>query len=183
MTSRQIQQKTRRVAFLGLLFALAILLSFIEGLVPPLPMMPPGVKLGLANIVTMYCLVLLDFRAALTVTALKGLFAFLTRGAVAAAMSLGGSVLSLLVMALVWRLTKKRCSMLTMGLTGGFFHNMGQLCVSVLILKTTAAFYYLPVLAVAGLVMGFITGVTLQVLMPHIGRLQQDLGPPAGRRC
>ena len=48
------KQKAGRVAFTGLLAALAIALSFLEGLLPPLPMMPPGAKLGLSNLATMY---------------------------------------------------------------------------------------------------------------------------------
>lgn len=91
-------QKTRRIALLGLLFAVSLVLSFLEGLIPPLPAMPPGVKLGLANIVVMYSLICLDFRSALTLTALKGLSAFLMRGAISACMSLAGSLVSALAM-------------------------------------------------------------------------------------
>ena len=91
-------QKTRRIALLGLLFAVSLVLSFLEGLIPPLPAMPPGVKLGLANIVVMYSLLCLDFRSALTLTALKGLSAFLMRGAISACMSLAGSLVSVLAM-------------------------------------------------------------------------------------
>ena len=64
----------RSVAFLGLMFALAMALSLLESMIPALPMLPPGVKLGLSNIVTMYCLFFLGARSAFTVAALKSCF-------------------------------------------------------------------------------------------------------------
>lgn len=170
-------QKTRRIALLGLLFAVSLVLSFLEGLIPPLPAMPPGVKLGLANIVVMYSLLCLDFRSALTLTALKGLSAFLMRGAISACMSLAGSLVSVLAMEGVVLLShafkkSRKVDLLTLAMTGSIGHNLGQIGMSVLLLKTTAAFYYLPVLLVSGVVMGVVTGSTLRVVMPHIQRLQ-----------
>ena len=71
------------VALTGLLAALALALSFLEGLLPPLPFLPPGAKLGLSNIVTMYAAGTLGLPYAVFLALLKGGFALLTRGAVA----------------------------------------------------------------------------------------------------
>ena len=78
-------EKTRRVALLGVLFALAMALSFFEGALAPLLGLPPGVKPGLANVVVMYALFWLSWRDALALTVLKSGFVFLVQGASAAA--------------------------------------------------------------------------------------------------
>lgn len=74
------QIKTRELTALGLLFALALILSFLEGLLPPVPFLPPGVKPGLSNIVTMYCLLYLGAGQALLLAVLKAGVACITRG-------------------------------------------------------------------------------------------------------
>ena len=92
------KQKAGRVAFTGLLAALAIALSFLEGLLPPLPMMPPGAKLGLSNLATMYAAGSLGLPSALFLAVFKGVFALVTRGGMAGLMSLSGGVVSTVVM-------------------------------------------------------------------------------------
>ena len=74
--------KAGHVAFTGILAALALALSFLEGLLPPLPMMPPGAKLGLSNIATMYAAGSLGLPSALFLAVFKGLFSLMTRGVV-----------------------------------------------------------------------------------------------------
>ena len=93
--------KVKRLALMGLLFALAMALSFLESLLPALPMLPPGIRLGLSNIVTMYALFVLGPVSGYTIAVLKSLFVLLTRGAVAAAMSASGGIASVTVMLLL----------------------------------------------------------------------------------
>ena len=59
MAAQNRNRKVKRLALMGLLFALAMALSFLESLLPALPMLPPGIRLGLSNIVTMYALFVL----------------------------------------------------------------------------------------------------------------------------
>ena len=77
-------QKTRHIALSGLLFALAMALSFIEGTLV-IPGLLPGMKLGLANIVVMYALFFMGPRQALVLDVLKALFVFLVSGFTAGA--------------------------------------------------------------------------------------------------
>ena len=88
----------RRAAELGIFAALALVLSFLESLLPPLPMMPPGAKLGLSNIVTMFLASSQGLVPALLIALLKGLFAGVTRGFTAMVLSLAGGMLSTCVM-------------------------------------------------------------------------------------
>ena len=102
-------QKARETAWTGMLFALAIALSYLESLVPPLLGLMPAIKLGLSNIVVMYALLFLRTRTALLLVVLKALFAFLTRGATAGFLSLCGGALSLAVMLVLLQLPVSGC--------------------------------------------------------------------------
>ena len=85
----------RTVARTGMLFALAIALSYLESLVTPLLGLMPAMKLGLANLVVMYALLFVRRRDAAALVLLKALFALLTRGATAGFLSLCGAAVLL----------------------------------------------------------------------------------------
>lgn len=163
--------KVKRLALMGLLFALAMALSFLESLLPALPMLPPGIRLGLSNIVTMYALFLLGPVSGYTIAALKSLFVLLTRGAVAAALSFAGGLLSVTVMLLIALLPLVKSQYLLLSIFGGAFHNMGQLAAARWIIGNQFVWYYLPVLLIAGVIMGVITGLMLKVILPYLNRL------------
>ena len=167
----------RRMVLTGMLFALAIVLSFIESMVTPLLGLPPGIKLGLANVVVMYALYFLSGRQALLLVALKGGASFF-RGAVSGILSLSGSLLSFLVMYLLLRLFKQRPSVFVVSVAGAVAHNLGQF-VAVRFLLGPSFWVYAPVLLVSGIVMGCLTAVTLRVLLPalrHAGLAKHDKG-------
>lgn len=161
----------REVALLGMLFAMAMALSFAESLLPVLPMLPPGFKLGLSNIVTMYALFVLGVRKGLAIAVMKSFFVLLTRAPVAAFMSLSGGLLSVVCMALASRVRWLGRDYMLLSVIGALSHNFGQLLVSVAY-TSTVMFYYLPVLVISGVIMGIITGAVLRVVMPYINKLR-----------
>ena len=164
------KKKAGRVALGGMLAALALAFSFLEGLLPPLPGMPPGARLGLSNIVTMYALFVLGTRKGFAIAVLKSFFVLLTRAPMAAFMSLCGGLLSVLCMALCSRVKWLGKDYMLLSVIGALAHNLGQLLASVAY-TSTVMFYYLPVLVVSGVIMGIVTGVMLRVVMPYIQRL------------
>ena len=99
--NRRNYNKTHSIALSGLLFALAMALSFIEGTLV-IPGLLPGMKLGLANIVVMYALFFMGPKQALVLDVLKAFFVFLVSGWTAGFLSLCGGLLSLLVMWLLY---------------------------------------------------------------------------------
>ena len=161
------RKSAKFIAFLGLLLALAVTLAFFESMLPGLPLLPTGIKLGLSNIVTMYCLLFLGFGPAVSVAVMKSLFVLSTRGPIAAFMSISGGLSSVLVMLLVIRLLPT-LSQYFVSIAGAVFHNVGQLGASTLILKTPLALYYLPVMVISGVVMGVVTGILLRLVMPYL---------------
>lgn len=168
----------RRAASMGLLLALAIVLNLAEGMLPALPMMPPGVRLGLSNIVTLYCVMMLGSKEALTIGLLKSGFVLLTRGAAAGFISLCGGMLAILVTMAVFRCS--RMSILLKSVCGAAAHNLGQLLAASLYLKSGMVFYYSPVLLVSAIAMGAATAALTGAMMPALSRLAQGYSGQKG---
>ena len=145
--------KAQRVAQTGLLFGLAITLSWLESGIAPLLGLMPAMKLGLANMVVMYALLFLPLRAAWALVFLKALFALLTRGATAGFLSLCGGVLSLLVL-LGLLCVPFQVSGYMFCVSGALAHNLGQLLGAAGILSSAMALAYAPLLLVAGVLVG-----------------------------
>ena len=162
-------------AFLGLMLAMVIVLSFLESMLPPIPFLPPNFRLGLSNIVTMYCAICVSKTQAVTLNALKSVFVFLTRGAMAGLLSFCGGMLSILVLVLLLLVFQNRISFLALSVAGAVAHNLGQFLALLFILDMGLFVYYLPVSLVAGVLMGLLTGALLRVVMPALERIA---GPP-----
>lgn len=160
----------RRIALLGLLFALAIVLSILEGLLPN-PVQIPGVRLGLSNIVIMFALFQLRRRDALMLAILKAVFVAATRGPVAGALSLSGGLFALGIMTLLIIVLKDKSTYLLVSIAGAVFHNIGQISAASIILRTFL-WPYLPVLIFSGIVTGFATSILLKLTAPVFLRLR-----------
>lgn len=162
-----VRKKAGFAAFSGLLAALALTLSLLEGMLPPLPGMPPGAKLGLSNVVMMYAAGTLGLPLALALAVIKGGFALLTRGVTAGAMSLSGGLLSTIC---AWALLKNtRASLSLTGICGALAHNLGQLLIALWLLGP-AVLAYGPVLALASILTGALTGALFKVSLPPLQR-------------
>jgi heptaprenyl diphosphate synthase len=157
---------TSYIAFMGLMLALSLVLTFVEYMLPPIAALPPGVKLGLSNIVTMYCLFFMGKRPAFTVVFLKSFFVFLTRGFTAFLLSFSGGVFALTIMIILLILPNLKLSYLMLSVFGAVFHNIGQIIIASLLLGTGLVIFYFPILVISGVIMGSITGTILKVLMP-----------------
>lgn len=166
-----IHPATRRVAFLGLLGALALALSGLEMLLPPLPMLPPGAKPGFSNIVTMYAASGVGLGPALVLALLKGVFAGVTRGFTAFLMSTCGGLLSTLVMALLLRRQKRPFGLVGVGIAGAVSHNAAQLCVASC-LAGAVVWYYFPFLLMFAVLTGTVTGLILRAVLPALEHLR-----------
>lgn len=159
--------KSYRIALLGLLCAVAIALSALENSLPAVPFMPPGAKAGFSNIATMFAASAMGLFPALCVTLLKALFAFLTRGATAFFMSLAGGTLSTAVMYLLFRYTR-RIGYIEIGILSALAHNAGQLAVAAALVSNGSVSGYAPVLLIAALLSGSVTGAVLKSVIPKL---------------
>lgn len=159
-------QKTRLLVLTGLMLAVAIVLSVVENMLPPLPIPVPGVKFGLSNIAVMYALFFLGKKQAFTIALLKSVFVFATRGMIASLLSLAGGVLSLVVMITLLAIFEKRISYLVTSLFGAVAHNLGQFLVITLLYTDLAILGYLPLLMVSGILAGIATATLLKFVLP-----------------
>lgn len=168
--------KSRSAALMGMLFALAIVLSFVESLITPLLGLMPAIKLGLSNIVVMYALLFLSRKHAAALVVLKAVFALLTRGVTAGFLSLTGGMLSFAVLSLFLCLPGT-LSGYVFSACGALAHNLGQLAGAAAVLSSSAALAYAPVLMIAGLIVGGITWALLKALLPYFVHISAENSP------
>ncbi|SFI18208.1 heptaprenyl diphosphate synthase [Pseudobutyrivibrio sp. OR37] len=161
--------KTRRIAFLGLLIALAFVLSYVEFLLP-LSIGIPGAKIGLANLVVMVALYTIGNKNAFLLSLVRVILVGLTFGNLAMMIySMAGAMLSFLVMIIAKR--TKLFSITGVSVLGGVFHNVGQILVAMFVLDTASLIYYLPFLIVIGTISGIVIGIISGMITARVGRL------------
>ena len=158
-------KKTKRLVLLAMLTAVAMILSYVESLLPSVGI--PGVKMGLANIAVIFALFRFGWKEAAALSLVRAVLVSLLFGSVGAMLySLAGAVLSLAVMALLRRID--RFSTVGVSVAGGVAHNAGQILMAMLILQTKQLLGYLPVLAVSGIAGGVLTGLVAALLIRRI---------------
>ncbi|MEG1633551.1 MAG: Gx transporter family protein [Oscillospiraceae bacterium] len=154
--------KVQTLARLSMLTAVALALGYVESFIPVAPGIP-GIKLGLANTVLLYSLYLLDVKSSVLLMLFKVLLSGLLYAGFSATMfSLGGGVLSLLMMILTKKFIKN-ISIVGVSVIGAVFHNVGQLAVAATVVSTVALLSYLPVLLVSAVITGVLTGIAANV--------------------
>lgn len=157
--------KAKYVSYMAMLLTLIVVLSIVESMLVGLMALPPFVRLGLANIVTMFALFFIGKKEALELSVIKSIFVLMTRGFTAGILSFFGGLISIIVIILLSAVFKDRISYLLLSIAGAVFHNLGQLSVATVILNTYTL-YYAIVLIPMGVVMGCITGILLKTLLP-----------------
>ena len=157
------RMKLKRVALLSVLVALAMVLSYLEALIPPIVAIP-GVKLGLANSVTLFALYSLGVFDSCTVSLLRVLLSALLFGnAVGLAYSASGAVLSLVMMILTKRIGI--FSSIGVSIVGGVSHNIGQVLCAMAIMETAGLITYLAPLLISGMIAGVAIGAICGLLV------------------
>lgn len=172
-----INPKLQKLALTAVLSAQAIFLSFIESLIPVSQVLPPGAKIGLANIVTMFAVLSGGFVSALIVTLMKSLFILIISGPMAFMMSISGGLISLLIMILIFKLPNKPFGIIGISVIAAVSHNFAQLAVSIMITKTKALFFaYSPALLLFGIIAGVLTGLLLHFSLPLLKKQENFFG-------
>ena len=156
---------TKNMALCALLAALALGLSTLESLFPVTAVVPvPGVKLGLANIVTVFALYRLGAPEALTILLVRCLLGGLFAGNVSAMLfsTLGGlAAMGVMILLRRWR----RLSVYGVSIGGAAAHNIGQMAAAVITLGSTMVLGYLPFLLAVSLFTGTLTGFVTALLL------------------
>ena len=155
---------TKKLALCAVLTALALGLSTLESLFPVSVLVPlPGIKLGLANIVTVFALYRLGDIPALAILIARCLLGAMFAGNASALLfSLMGGVLAMLTMIVLRRV--RGLSVYGVSIAGAAAHNIGQICAAIVVLGGTAVLGYLPVLLGVSLITGTLTGFVASLL-------------------
>lgn len=161
--------KTKKITVMAMTIAVAMILSYIESQIPPLFTAVPGIKMGLANIAVVFALYKLGWKEAGVISLLRVFLVsvmFSPLGVMGLFYSLAGAVLSLLVM--IGLKAAKLFSSVAVSVAGGVFHNVGQIIMACILLRTKEIVYYLPVLALSGIAAGVLIGLVAAVMVQRI---------------
>ena len=158
----------KRLVTAALLFAVSIILSFLENMIPSPFEFLPGIKMGLSNIPVMYAIIFVKNSDAFAISALKSFFIFLTRGMSAFFLSLSGGVFSLIIMIILTKIFKEKISFLVLSVSGAISHNVMQLIVFSIVYTNMFTLYYTPLLVLSGVLAGCATAVLLKLFLPAL---------------
>lgn len=158
------KKDTRKIVTLGLMAALSLAVYAFESILPPvIPV--PGIKPGLSNIIILFSLKKFGKKEAGSVLLVRLLLsAFLFGNATSLIYSTAGGFLALLMEIISDKILSGNHLYLT-GAFGGFFHNIAQLIVAMLIMQSTLIFFYAPYLCISGIVTGLFTGFATHFLL------------------
>ncbi len=157
---------TRKMTILAMLIAISMVLSYLESFLPQM-FIAPGMKLGLANIPVIFTMYKGKLSDAVIVSAVRVfLIAMIFQSFYSFLFSFSGALFSILLMYLCRR--SGIFSVAGVSVTGGVAHNIGQIAVAALVIRTPGLLYYLPVLIIAGIIAGMLIGLISAVLIKRI---------------
>ncbi|SJZ53677.1 Gx transporter family protein [Garciella nitratireducens] len=172
-------KNTRKLVFMALLLSVSLVLHYVEGWIP-VPIPAPGVKLGLANIVTMVTIVLFGFKETFILVILRSFTSSILGGAISSFLfSIVGGTLSAIIMYLLYFHNKEYFSLMGISIVGAIFHNIGQLFVASILIFNFSIFTYLPILMLSGIITGYFVGLSakyiLKVLSKHLKFIEKEI--------
>lgn len=168
----------KKLTRMALLTTVALIIFMVEAQIPaPIPI--PGIKLGLANIVTVYAMFALSPGQALAILVCRVFLGSVFSGQLMTLFySMGGGLLCWLAMLLLRRILSKK-QLWVAGVFGAMAHNIGQIIVAILLTRTPGLVAYLPILMVSGVLTGAFTGLCAQFLLARLDHIGQNGGPTA----
>ncbi len=165
---------TKKIVNHSMLLTIALILSYIESLIP-FGFGIPGIKLGLANLAVVLCMYCLGAKEALLLNFMRILLSgFMFGNLYSIIYSLAGGILSFLIM---W--VAKKLNIWSIGgvsVLGGVSHNIGQILIAAFVVKTAGVFYYIPYLMIAGVLTGWLIGLITKLVIPYFERIERKMG-------
>lgn len=162
----------RKLVFISLLVSIALIIYIIEAQLPALMPGVPGIKLGLANSISLFALLTLGGKEALLIMLLRTILGSFLGGTMSSFLySISGGLFSNLIMILLYKKFKDNLSIWSISICGAVFHNIGQLLIASLVVNDFRVYLYLPVLMISGVITGYFIGVTTNYLYNHMKRV------------
>ena len=164
----------KKLTTMSMLTAFSLIVFLIEAQIP-LPIAIPGVKLGIANVITLFAIWMLGWKEAGAILVVRIILGNLIVGNVMAMLySIAGGLLCWVIMSLLKPVMKQN-QIWIMSVLGALGHNAGQLAVAVWISGTVGMLWYAPVLILAGIITGAFTGKCTELVLGHMEKIQTKL--------
>ena len=164
--------KVKRITRMALLTAIALTIFMVEAQIPPLVPIP-GIKLGLANIITVWAMFALGPVDTLMILSARIILGSVFSGQLMTMLySFSGGLLCYLSMLLLRKLLTDR-QVWAGSIIGAMAHNIGQLLMASAVMGTSAVWYYCPVLMISGILTGAFTGLAAQFLYQRLSRVRK----------
>lgn len=168
---RDNRKRTRRITMLALCTSAALLLSYVEMLIPPIFTGIPGIKMGLPNIAILLVLYRAGAKEAAAVSFIRIVITSILFGNITMFWySLAGATLSLAVMILLKRIDI--LSSVGVSVAGALAHNVGQIIVAMILMQTSQLGYYLIVLSITGAISGIFVGLLGGYVIKRISKIE-----------
>ncbi len=165
------KNNAKKVALLGLMTSVALILSYFEAILPPIWSAVPGIKMGLPNIVMVFLLYRFGVKECAMVSFVRiFIVAVLFGNFMTLAYSMAGAFLSIVLMALCKK--SNLFSVVGTSVVGGVAHNLGQIIVAIFLFKTVQLGYYMIVLAISGTVAGVVIGLAGAFLLNRLRKFK-----------
>lgn len=159
----------KRLSFLAMMLALSVLFHYIESMIPPLIPIPLGVKLGLANLISLLVLYYFSRKEYVYIGALRVLLVGLIATGLLSTgflISVGGFVLSTIATLLlsIW----KKASVYTLSICSAIFHAVGQVAMAAIIYMQIGMMTYLPMVLIPSIIAGFLIGFVAAMVIKQL---------------
>lgn len=165
------KNNAKKVALLGLMASVALILSYFEALLPPIWTAVPGIKMGLPNIAMIFLLYRFGVKECAAVSFVRiFIVAVLFGNFMTLAYSIAGAFLSILLMAVCKK--SNLFSVVGTSIVGGVAHNLGQIIVAIFLFRTVQLGYYMAVLAVTGTIAGIVVGLAGAFLLNRFKKIR-----------
>lgn len=161
-------KKTNKIILIAILVAQGLVLHTIESMIP-IPILVPGAKLGLTNLVTVIALYIFTIKDIIFVVVLRLFLTMLLGGSMSSLLySASGALFSLFGMYLMKNYYKEKVSIAGVSIAGAILHNFGQISIASAVVHNLYLTLYLPLLTVVGILTGYIIGTVSNTIIIYL---------------
>lgn len=155
-----------RIARIGIFTSIALVMHYLESLLPPILVFAPGAKMGLANVVTLTALILLGYVDTFVIVVVRcGLSALYSSNPFSVVYSLGGGLAAYAVMALLYKFASPKISITAISLSGAVTHNVVQTLIASAIVEQINLILMIPLMLSASLIAGLFIGLVAHYII------------------
>lgn len=169
--NKNFRNSLNKTIFLSLMIAIALCIYVVEA---QIPIIFPGIKLGLSNVISLIVLICFGGKEAILVMVIRTLLGTMFTGSLSSFLfSITGGLISNIVTIIMYNKFRKYFSIEIISIVGAIFHNLGQLLIAAIIVQDFRIYIYFPVLMIAALISGYFTGLVTKYFIKHKDKIMK----------